>query len=642
MVVNPRKAMLPISLPLVLFIIIFFFKAASAASVNKTSFNSSSCPLSFKYMENMPWSSSICTRDPYSMKCCFVVHAVIYLGLASYLKQTSNFFLPNSTYYLSPSCLNAVQLQLDTMGLHPSSGICFGKSTLTTYLGTPHSCPGIATLKDWNTMVGPTPLLTEHCQGDLSNSTQACGLCFTEVDNLNSHLMMRLTSNHTDCFMLSVLYALGIVNRYGPLDNRTSTCMLSRIYGAFETNQETTTSSASSTRELKGWSTRKILQMVFGILGAVILGLGLGVLYWIRVKHRRRMKDSSDMELEEISDSNGSECLLLANIGMKLFSLQELEQATNGFSQEENLLGKGTFGVVYRGTLEDGSLVAVKELVLEVANDHEFANEVRIVGKIKHRNLLPLRGYCVATSDKRKGKRKRRFLVYDFMENGSVADHLSSVERRMGLCWKQRRNIILDVAKGLLYLHCGVKPAIYHRDIKASNILLDSELRAKVADFGLAKQGTTDGCSHVTATRVGGTHGYLAPEYAMYGHLTEKSDVYSFGILILEIMTARKVIDSSGSRVVLITDWAWNLVKCGGSVDQVLDEMMMLMVDEKCEEGEMERFVNVGILCAHTVAAHRPTIPEALRMLEGDIQVPRIPERVSSMAFQDSLSLAAG
>ncbi|CAN1801512.1 Probable receptor-like protein kinase At1g11050 [Linum perenne] len=309
---------------------------------------------------------------------------------------------------------------------------------------------------------------------------------------------------------------------------------------------------------------------------------------------------------------------------MKLFSLQELEQATNGFSQEENLLGKGTFGVVYRGTLEDGSLVAVKELILEVANDHEFANEVRIVGNIKHRNLLPLRGYC--------GKRKRRFLVYDFMENGSVADHLSSVERRMGLCWKQRRNIILDVAKGLLYLHCGVKPAIYHRDIKASNILLDSELRAKVAD----------GCSHVTATRVGGTHGYLAPEYAMYGHLTEKSDVYSFGILILEIMTARKVIDSSGSQVVLITDWAWNLVKCGGSVDQVLDEMMMLMVDEKCEEGEMERFVNVGILCAHTVAAHRPTIPEALRMLEGDIQVPRIPERVSSMAFQDSLSLAAG
>ncbi|CAN1801513.1 Probable receptor-like protein kinase At1g11050 [Linum perenne] len=571
-------------------------------------------------MENSPWNSSICNRDPYNVKCCLMIHAVICLGLASYLKQTSTFFIPqNSTYYLTPPCISAVQMQLDTMGLHPPSKICFGKSTSTTYLSNPQDCPGIATLKDWDRMVGPTPLLTKYCKGDLSNSTEACFSCFVEIDSLNTHLTVNLTSKHTDCFMLSLLYALGIVNRYGPLDNRTSTCVLSRMYGALETKKEI---GSSTSTELTGWSTRKILQLVFGVLGAVILG----------VKHRRRMKDSSDMELEEISDSNGSECLLLANIGMKLFSLQELEQATNGFSQEENLLGKGTFGVVYRGTLEDGSLVAVKELILEVANDHEFANEVRIVGNIKHRNLLPLRGYCVATSDKRKGKR----------ENGSVADHLSSVERRMGLCWKQRRNIILDVAKGLLYLHCGVKPAIYHRDIKASNILLDSELRAKVADFGLAKQGTTDGCSHVTATRVGGTHGYLAPEYAMYGHLTEKSDVYSFGILILEIMTARKVIDSSGSQVVLITDWAWNLVKCGGSVDQVLDEMMMLMVDEKCEEGEMERFVNVGILCAHTVAAHRPTIPEALRMLEGDIQVPRIPERVSSMAFQDSLSLAAG
>ncbi|CAN1801516.1 Probable receptor-like protein kinase At1g11050 [Linum perenne] len=624
--------MLPISLPLVLFII-FFFKAASAASVNKTSFNSSSCPLSFKYMENTPWSSSICTRDPYSMKCCTMIHTVVFLGLASYLKQTFNFFLPNSTYYLSPPCLSSVQLQLSAMGIHQPSRICFGNSTLNSFLGTPHSCPGIATLKDWNTMVGPTPLLTKSCRGDLSNSTEACNSCLVEVDSLNTHLTVSLTSNHTDCFMLVFLYALGILNRYGPLDDRIYTCVLTWVYDGLATIKETSSSSSNF-----NWSKEKILQLVFGVLGAVTLALVL-------VKYCRcsKKKNSSDMELEEISDSNGSECLLLANIGMKLFSLQELEKATNGFSQEENLLGKGTFGVVHRGTLEDGSLVAVKELVLEVANDHEFANEVRIVGKIKHRNLLPLRGYCVATSDKRKGKRKRRFLVYDFMENGSVADHLSSVERRMGLCWKQRRNIILDVAKGLLYLHCGVKPAIYHRDIKASNILLDSELRAKVADFGLAKQGTTDGCSHVTATRVGGTHGYLAPEYAMYGHLTEKSDVYSFGILILEIMTARKVIDSSGSRVVLITDWAWNLVKCsGGSVDQVLDEkMMLMMVDEKCEEGEMERFVNVGILCAHTVAAHRPTIAEALRMLEGGIEVPKIPERVSSMAFQDSLSLAA-
>ncbi|CAI0606144.1 unnamed protein product [Linum tenue] len=248
----------------------------------------------------------------------------------------------------------------------------------------------------------------------------------------------------------------------------------------------------------------------------------------------------------------------------------------------------------------------------------EFMNEVEIVSKIKHRNLLPLRGCCIAASDGIRGK--RRFLVYEFMANGSGANHLSNVPRRMQFGWEQRKNVIIDVAKGVLHLHCGVKPTIYHLDIKASNILLDLELRAKVVDFGLAKQGKDDESSHIT-TRVAGMHGFLAPEYTLYGRLTEKSDVYSFGVLVLEIMTARKVLDnSSPSSVVLITDWAWNLVK-SGSVDQVLDDTMT-DAGNKHSKGEMRRFVLVGILCAHIVAAHRPTMCEALRMLEGDIEVP--------------------
>ncbi|CAN1234486.1 Probable receptor-like protein kinase At1g11050 [Linum perenne] len=273
---------------------------------------------------------------------------------------------------------------------------------------------------------------------------------------------------------------------------------------------------------------------------------------------------------------------------------------------------------------DDGSLVAVKEL-LEVesfGNNKEFVNEVEIVSKIKHRNLLPLRGCCVDM------KGRRRFLVYDFMANGSVADHLSNVSRRARLSWEKRKNIILDVAKGLVYLHCGVKPAIYHRDIKSSNILLDSDLRAKVADFGLARQGREDGYSHIT-TRVAGTHGFLAPEYAMYGHLSNKSDVYSFGVLVLEIMTARKVIDTSliDSSAVLITDWVWDLVKAG-RVEEAFDEGMKDDEYQDYSDGEMMiRFVMVGILCAHVVAAHRPTITEALKMLEGNTEVPKTPDR---------------
>ncbi|CAN1234487.1 Probable receptor-like protein kinase At1g11050 [Linum perenne] len=329
----------------------------------------------------------------------------------------------------------------------------------------------------------------------------------------------------------------------------------------------------------------------------------------------------------------------MPNSGARWFQGSELEKATNGFHQK-NFLGKGAYGVVYKGVLPDGSYVAVKEELLEVesfGNEKEFANEVEIVSKIKHKNLLPLRGCCVDM------KGKRRFLIYDFMANGSVADHLSNMSLRVRFSWEQRKNVILDVAKGLVYLHCGVKPAIYHRDIKASNILLDMDLRAKVADFGLARQGKDDGVSHITtrvagthgflapeyAIRVAGTHGFLAPEYAMYGHLSNKSDVYSFGVLVLEIMTARKVIDTSliDSSAVLITDWVWDLVKAG-RVEEAFDEGMKDDEYQDYSDGEMMiRFVMVGILCAHVVAAHRPTITEALKMLEGNTEVPKTPDR---------------
>ncbi|CAN1234485.1 Probable receptor-like protein kinase At1g11050 [Linum perenne] len=311
----------------------------------------------------------------------------------------------------------------------------------------------------------------------------------------------------------------------------------------------------------------------------------------------------------------------MPNSGARWFQGSELEKATNGFHQK-NFLGKGAYGVVYKGVLPDGSYVAVKELHdLDSLRDEEFFNEVEIISKIRHRNLLSLRGCCAT--------RKRRFLIYDFMANGSVADHLSNMSLRVRFSWEQRKNVILDVAKGLVYLHCGVKPAIYHRDIKASNILLDMDLRAKVADFGLARQGKDDGVSHIT-TRVAGTHGFLAPEYAMYGHLTHKSDVYSFGVLILEIVTAKAVIDTSSScsSAVLITDWAWNLVK-SGKVEDIFDETMK---DDEQHHGD------TGILCAHIVAARRPTITEALRMLEGDIEVPDIPDRPLAMS-RESLAL---
>ncbi|CAN0921416.1 Probable receptor-like protein kinase At1g11050 [Linum grandiflorum] len=523
------------------------------------------------------------------------------------------FFLPNASY--TDSCFSTLKQKLNSTTYSIDQyavNLCLKDQWM--FLANNSHCHGIQTLKDWHLRVGPNSnSLDSYCKGDL-NSSRQCDSCSAERNRLTLLLSDSNPDNDSrSCAILTVLYAAGIASEYGALNDGTANCVMGMLRDDDVEKHQTSS---------KG----RVLKLVFGVFGGLISFLGIG---FVVVVVYRNMK-SQHQEPESRFDGSGD--LVLGKMGLQWFSLQELERATDGFSSK-NMVGKGTFGVVYRGKLDDdgssSSLVAVKEL-LEVesfGNEKEFVNEVEIVSRIKHKNLLPLRGCCCADMIG-KNRRRRRFLVYDFMANGSVADHLSDMSRRVQLCWEQRKSIILDVAKGLVYLHCGVKPSIYHRDIKASNILLDLDFRAKVADFGLVRQGLEDGYSHIT-TRVAGTHGFLAPEYAMYGHLTHKSDVYSFGVLILEIITARKVIDTSSScsSTMLITDWAWNLVK-SGKVGDIFDETMK---DDEHEE-EMTKFVMVGILCAHIVAAHRPTINEALKMLEGGIEVPNIPDRPSPMS----------
>ncbi|CAN1234481.1 Probable receptor-like protein kinase At1g11050 [Linum perenne] len=576
------------------------------------------CPFNLTYVRSIPWDTSLCENPTASRRshCCQTLLSLFGIGIAQHLRSTSFFQLPSSQ--ISTSCLSDFQAQLRSISIDDSLvPLCFNDST--EFVSKPSSCVGIITTSDWIDRVGRLTPLDAACRGDVSGLTR-CSSCLDAGLKVNSQLTNLMPNSTAKCFYFTCLYAVAMVNELGPLDAKTAGCILALPLK----NARNPSSSKNKSSKKLGM----ILGIVFGAIGGIILAGLIVVLY----KKRKRYRREKGVDREPTSSSNQSD-VRFAKMGLQWFRLQELERATNGFSSK-NMVGKGTFGVVYRGTLEvegGSSLVAVKEL-LEVesfGNEKEFANEVEIVSKIKHKNLLPLRGCCVDM----KGccvdmKGRRRFLVYDFMANGSVADHLSNVSRRARLSWEKRKNIILDVAKGLVYLHCGVKPAIYHRDIKSSNILLDSDLRAKVADFGLARQGREDGYSHIT-TRVAGTHGFLAPEYAMYGHLSNKSDVYSFGVLVLEIMTARKVIDTSliDSSAVLITDWVWDLVKAG-RVEEAFDEGMKDDEYQDYSDGEMMiRFVMVGILCAHVVAAHRPTITEALKMLEGNTEVPKTPDR---------------
>ncbi|KAF7041851.1 hypothetical protein CFC21_051584 [Triticum aestivum] len=291
------------------------------------------------------------------------------------------------------------------------------------------------------------------------------------------------------------------------------------------------------------------------------------------------------------------------------FTYEELASATGGFSKA-NLLGQGGFGYVYKGLLPgSGKEVAVKQLKAGSGQgEREFQAEVEIISRVHHRHLVSLVGYCIAGAS-------QRLLVYEFVANDTLERHLHGKGLPV-MDWPKRLAIALGSAKGLAYLHEDCNPRIIHRDIKAANILLDENFEAKVADFGLAKL-TTDNNTHVS-TRVMGTFGYLAPEYASSGKLTDKSDVFSFGVMMLELITGRRPVDPSNYMEDSLVDWARPLLARalseGGSFDEVVDQRL----ENKYDRQEMERMAASAAAAVRHSAKRRPKMKQIVRALEGD------------------------
>ncbi|KAG2380294.1 hypothetical protein LR48_Vigan543s000200 [Vigna angularis] len=287
------------------------------------------------------------------------------------------------------------------------------------------------------------------------------------------------------------------------------------------------------------------------------------------------------------------------------FTLRELEAATNGLC-EENVIGEGGYGIVYRGLLPDGNKVAVKNLLNNKGQaEREFKVEVEAIGRVRHKNLVRLLGYCVEGA--------YRMLVYEYVDNGNLEQWLhGDVGAVSPITWDIRMNIILGTAKGLAYLHEGLEPKVVHRDVKSSNILLDRQWNPKVSDFGLAKLLSADH-SYVT-TRVMGTFGYVAPEYACTGMLTEKSDVYSFGILIMEIITGRSPVDYSRPQgEVNLIEWLKSMVG-----NRKSEEVVDPKIAEKPSSRAIKRALLVALRCVDPDAAKRPKIGHVIHMLEAE------------------------
>ncbi|KAJ0754659.1 putative protein kinase RLK-Pelle-RLCK-V family [Helianthus annuus] len=287
------------------------------------------------------------------------------------------------------------------------------------------------------------------------------------------------------------------------------------------------------------------------------------------------------------------------------YTLRELEVATNGFS-DENVIGEGGYGIVYSGVLADNTMVAVKNLLNNRGQaEKEFKVEVEAIGRVRHKNLVRLLGYCAEGA--------QRILVYEYVNNGNLEQWLhGDVGLISPLTWEIRMNIVLGTAKGLTYLHEGLEPKVVHRDIKSSNILLNRQWHPKVSDFGLAKLLGSEK-SYVT-TRVMGTFGYVAPEYASTGMLNERSDVYSFGILIMEIISGRNPVDySRPPDEVNLVDWLKTMVT-NRNAEGVLDPKL----PEKPSSRALKRALLVALRCVDPSAQKRPKMGHVIHMLEAD------------------------
>ncbi|KAM3284857.1 putative LRR receptor-like serine/threonine-protein kinase RFK1 isoform X2 [Capsicum chacoense] len=334
-----------------------------------------------------------------------------------------------------------------------------------------------------------------------------------------------------------------------------------------------------------------IIYVIVGALAACITFFVLSILWWKGCLCRKsKRRDLNGVELQ-----------------MVCFTLKQIKAATKNFDAS-NKIGEGGFGPVYKGQLPDGTLVAVKQLSSQSKQgNREFLNEISTISCLQHPNLVKLHGCCIEAD--------QLLLVYEYLDNNSLASILFE-NSQLRLDWPTRFRICLGIARGLAFLHEESSPKIVHRDIKATNVLLDGQLNPKISDFGLARL-TEEEKTHIS-TRVAGTIGYMAPEYALWGYLTDKADVYSFGVVLLEIVSGKNNNNYMPSNnCICLLDWACH-VQQSGSIEELIDQRLGSNINKQ----EVEKIVKVALLCTSATPSLRPIMSEVVAMLEGRITVP--------------------
>ncbi|XP_048132896.1 cysteine-rich receptor-like protein kinase 29 isoform X3 [Rhodamnia argentea] len=351
----------------------------------------------------------------------------------------------------------------------------------------------------------------------------------------------------------------------------------------------------------KSNSTRTV---IIGVVTSVSALLVIGVVVLLKVKRKKKQPRQS-VEGEVVHEFSKAE--------LQQFDFSTIRAATDNFSDSKKL-GQGGFGAVYMGRLSNGQEIAVKRLS---QNSHqgevEFKNEVMLLTRLQHRNLIRLLGFCL--------KGVERLLIYELMPNPSLDQFIFDPLKRVNLNWDRLHKIVMGVARGLLYLHEDSRLRIIHRDLKASNILLDSDMNPKISDLGLARLLELDQTQAETS-RIVGTYGYMAPEYAMHGKFSVKSDVFSFGVLVLEIVSGqRNNLCRMGKDTVALTSYVWKKWR-EGSISDIIDPSIT-----SGSSTEIARCIHIGLLCVQENFASRPSMASVFLMLNSHSVTLQAPSR---------------
>ncbi|XP_037480156.1 probable receptor-like protein kinase At1g49730 [Triticum dicoccoides] len=567
------------------------------------------CPLDFSWA-NFTTAAAACSDGSQRAACCRYINAFVATSIARYANATGRLGVPPA---FSEMCLSAVSDTFRLRGIATDAAVFCG---LGPKIRVDYQCAGRNTVLEmmqspsFNDVIG-------SCRGPLSLDI-TCKTCLNygivylrrligSDDNValsacRSAVFVTLATQHGvlsyDDILTCFFGVQGITTFPGTVSVTSTPASTPNVTVPSDSLAPKTKSVPLPQKHQKPYH----ISVVPGIgIGVILLAILLQIVLVVLI--RRKNKELRDAELSAQSPDNAFHqgqswrCAEGQSPMFQRYSYKETTKATNNFS---TVIGKGGFGTVYKAQFSDGSIAAVKRMdKVSRQAEEEFCREMELLARLHHRHLVNLKGFCV--------ERKERFLVYEYMENGSLKDHLHSSGTK-ALSWQTRLQIAMDVANALEYLHFFCNPPLCHRDIKSSNILLDENFVAKVADFGLAHASRTGAISfEAVNTDIRGTPGYMDPEYVVTQELTEKSDIYSYGVVLLELVTGRRAIQDKKNLV----EWAQEYMSPSGEIPP---ELVDPTIRDTVDMDQLHLAVGIVQWCTQREGRQRPSIRQVLRM----------------------------